>query len=465
MTAFTFAPATREQAKARIALEGPSGSGKTYTALTLATAMGSRIALIDTERGSASKYAAGARGTGFAFDTLQMSKYDPRDLVGALAAAGQAGYDVAIVDSLSHFWMGTGGMLELVDAIGKRGGGGGNFGGWKEARPFERQMIDALLAYPGHVIVTMRTKSEWVVDQDDRGRKTVKKLGTKAEQREGLEYEFDIVGDLDQENTLVITKSRCPELSGAVINRPGPDMATTVLEWLADGTAVPDVAELVDEVLAGSLTVDGALALHGKAERYRLLGAAVLHPVTGAPMTLGDLIVERGRQLRAAARPAAVSAPQASAPKEDPQDAEPTNAELRAALDSGYPEVAESAAQMLVERGELPVSATQVAEAERTAAVMQSSTQQAEPVTGPQMRKMHACFNQIGITERAKRLDVTRIIVGRDVASANELTKAEAIDLLDTLDAALQQGDPAEYLIQLLEGAAATEAAAAANAA
>ncbi|MDH6141113.1 hypothetical protein P3T35_003126 [Kitasatospora sp. GP30] len=301
---FTFAPATREQARARIALEGPSGSGKTFTALTLATSMATRVALIDTERGSASKYAAGTSGSGFTFDTLQMSKYDPRDLVGALAAAGQAGYSAVIVDSLSHFWMGTGGMLELVDAIGKRGGGGGNFGGWKEARPFERAMIEALLAYPGHVIVTMRTKSEWVIEEDSRGKKQVRKVGTKAEQREGLEYEFDIVGDLDQENTLVITKSRCPELSGAVINRPGADMAATVLGWLQDGTEVPDVAALLAEAVADKLTVEGALALHSKAQRHRLLGAAILHPVTEAPTTFGDYITERGRALRASgARP------------------------------------------------------------------------------------------------------------------------------------------------------------------
>lgn len=306
MSNFTFAPATREQAKARIALAGPSGSGKTFTALSLATAMSPRVALIDTERGSASKYAASATGSGFTFDTLQMHKYDPRDLVGALAAAGQAGYGAVIVDSLSHFWMGTGGMLELVDAIGKRGGGGGNFGGWKEARPFERAMIDALLAYPGHVIVTMRTKTEYVVEEDQRGRKQVRKVGLKAEQRDGIEYEFDIIGDLDQENTLVISKTRCPDLSGAVINRPGEDMATTVLAWLQDGAEVPNAADLVAEVMADGLTADGALAVHEKAKRHRLLGAAVVHPRTQVSLSLGELIVERGRQLRAAGRPLSV---------------------------------------------------------------------------------------------------------------------------------------------------------------
>ncbi|HZE34069.1 MAG TPA: ATP-binding protein, partial [Actinoallomurus sp.] len=187
MTAFTFAPATKEAAKARIALAGPSGSGKTYTALVTARALaaGGKVAVIDTERESASLYA-----DEFTFDTLNMHAYDPRDLVKALGAAGAAGYAVVIVDSLSHFWMGSGGMLEQVDHAAKRSYGGNSFGGWKEARPMERQMIDALLGYPGHVIVTMRTKTEWVVQENERGRKEPKKIGTKPEQRDGIEYEF-----------------------------------------------------------------------------------------------------------------------------------------------------------------------------------------------------------------------------------------------------------------------------------
>ncbi|MFD8596995.1 ATP-binding protein [Kitasatospora sp. NPDC059646] len=309
---FTFAPATREKAMARIALEGPSGSGKTFTALTLATALADRVALVDTERGSASKYAVGTSGGGFAFDTVQLSKYDPRDLPGILAAAARGGYGAVVVDSLSHFWMGTGGMLEMVDSLGKRSGAGGSFGGWKEARPVERAMIEALLAYPGHVIVTMRTKSEWVIEEDERGKKQVRKIGTKAEQREGLEYEFDLVGDLDQENTLVVTKSRCPELAGAVIRRPGPDMAATMLAWLQDGTAVPDVSDLLDQAADESLTYEGALALHASAEQHRLLGAAILHPVTAQPTTFSAYLTERGKALRAAQPPAAPDGPTAA---------------------------------------------------------------------------------------------------------------------------------------------------------
>src|SRR6185295_1456227 len=105
MTDFTFTKATKKAAKGRIAIDGPSGSGKTYTALTIATTLGDRIAVIDTEHGSASKYA-----DLFDFDTLHLHRYSPQILIDALAAAAAGGYDVVAIDSLSHFWMGTDGM-------------------------------------------------------------------------------------------------------------------------------------------------------------------------------------------------------------------------------------------------------------------------------------------------------------------------------------------------------------------
>src|SRR3990172_8628166 len=105
-----FAPATKEKSKARIALIGPSGSGKTYTALSLAAGLGSAIGLIDTENGSASKYA-----DDFKFSTLSLTEFSPATYVEAIKAAEQAGFDVLIIDSLSHAWMGRGGALEMVE--------------------------------------------------------------------------------------------------------------------------------------------------------------------------------------------------------------------------------------------------------------------------------------------------------------------------------------------------------------
>jgi hypothetical protein len=292
MTQLTFRSATKEQAKARIALTGPTGSGKTYTALVIGTRLADRVAVIDTEHGSASKYA-----DEFTFDTLQFTTFEPTALVDALAVAAHRTYEVVIVDSLSHFWSGAGGMLEQVDNAARRAGAGNSFAGWKDVRPMERAMIEALLAYPGHVIVTMRTKTDYVVETDERGRKVPRKIGLKPEQREGIEYEFDIVGDLDYENVLVISKSRAKPLSGLVIRKPGVEFADSVLAWLNAGKPIPSVFDCLAAATAPDATYEQLRALYQEAARRNWLEAVVLGP-DGKSITLRDLIVHRGNEAR-----------------------------------------------------------------------------------------------------------------------------------------------------------------------
>ncbi|MCK1813312.1 ATP-binding protein [Streptomyces sp. XM4011] len=233
---FTFRPATKGHSHARVALQGVSGSGKTWTglALTRGLADGGRFAVIDTERGSAAKY-VGINGV--QFDTLQMHRYDPRDLVKALAAAEKAGYGALMIDSLSHFWKGVDGTLQQVDKAKSRYGGN-SFAGWKEGTPMQNDMIDALLAYPGHIVATMRSHTEWVIQENDRGRREPVAMGTRAEQRKGVEYEFDIVGAMDVDNRLTVLKSRCPALHRSVIETPdGGAIAKELLAWLQDAAA------------------------------------------------------------------------------------------------------------------------------------------------------------------------------------------------------------------------------------
>lgn len=289
MTDFAFEPATKDQAKARIALAGPSGSGKTWTALTIATRFGGPIAVVDTERGSASKYAGD-----FAFDRLNMTRYDPRDLPKALAAAAQHGYQVVIIDSLSKFWSGTDGMLEQVDNAGKRGYGGNQFGGWKEARPMENAMVEAMLGYPGHVIATMRTKTAYDVTTDQNGRKVPVKIGLKPEQREGIEYEFDIVGDMDIENTLTVSKTRCSALNGKVIRRPDGAVAELILDWLTEGKPALDANAYRDLAIEEQDPVK-LRELWGEVRAKGLYGAAVMDD-TGETVTLGEFIARKGKE-------------------------------------------------------------------------------------------------------------------------------------------------------------------------
>jgi hypothetical protein len=294
MTSFVFTPATKEQAKARIALDGPSGSGKTWTSLVLAKVLsgGGRVAVIDTERGSASKYS-----DEFTFDALNLTSFEPDTLSRALAAAAAAEYPVVVIDSMSHFGMGIGGMLEQVDNAAKRARGN-SFAGWKDAGPMERAMLNAILAYPGHVIVTMRTKTEWVVDEDDRGKKVPRKIGTKPVQRDGIEFEFDVVADMDQDNTLVVSKTRCKAIGGAVVRKPDENFAQIIADWLSSGAPAPDASDYRERALSAEATPATLLELHGEAKGRNLLAAAV-QDGKGNPTTLGDLIVTRGRALKA----------------------------------------------------------------------------------------------------------------------------------------------------------------------
>lgn len=253
-----FTPAVRRQTKARIALCGPSGSGKTYTALTFAHVLApGSVALIDTEKESADGYEGLNDWHWVSFKPVT---YEPDVLVDALAAAGAAGIGCVVIDSLSHFWMGTGGMLEQVDNSAKRSRSGNSFAGWKEMRPAERRMIEALTGYPGHLIVTMRTKTEWVIQENERGKKEPRRIGTKPEQREGIEYEFSVVADMDLDNVLTISKTRVPTLRRGVFSEPGPDVAQKILDWLSEGgEALPDRGAWLREALAagpGHATLD-----------------------------------------------------------------------------------------------------------------------------------------------------------------------------------------------------------------
>lgn len=228
-----FQPATRQQRKLRMALVGPSGSGKTYTALTIAQQLGKRIAVIDTERGSASVYAGR-----FQFDTLQLASFSPDKYLEGIQAA--ADYDVLIIDSLSHAWSGKDGILEFVDKTAARTRSGNSFGAWREATPVHNKLVDGILDAGPHVIVTMRAKTEYVQEKDERtGKTTVRKVGMQPVQRDGLEYEMDVVADLDWSNTLIVSKTRCEELQGYVAKPAGVEFANIVKGWLESGTASP----------------------------------------------------------------------------------------------------------------------------------------------------------------------------------------------------------------------------------
>lgn len=232
---FAFRPATKVGRKARLSIQGMSGSGKTWTGLSIAHGLseGRKFAVIDTEKGAASLYAGIG---GIQFDSCPMDRYDPRDLIRVLDSAAQAGYPTVFVDSLSHFWKGADGTLDQVEKA-KAKYGGNKFAGWKDGTPLQNDMVAAILDYPGHVVASMRSYTEWVLNGGKPER-----VGMRPEQRKGIEYEFDLAVAMDLDNRLEVLKSRCPGLNRKVIDRPvgARDIAAPLLAWLA---AEPEATE------------------------------------------------------------------------------------------------------------------------------------------------------------------------------------------------------------------------------
>lgn len=231
MVANPFKPAIKTAVKLRMAITGPSGTGKTYTALSIATNLG-KTAVIDTEHNSAIKYA-----NLFQFDLFNLTNYHPHKFIQLINAAAENGYEVLLIDSLSHAWNGKGGILEIVDQAKKQKRN--EFTAWGDATPIQNDLIEAILSANIHIIATMRSKTEYVLEEDERGKKVPRKVGMSPIQRDGVEYEFDIHGEMSTANEMRIVKTRCPELYDAVIMRPGMELAATLHHWLNDGEPAP----------------------------------------------------------------------------------------------------------------------------------------------------------------------------------------------------------------------------------
>jgi hypothetical protein len=222
---FTFKRATKSSARLRAALFGPSGAGKTFTALRIAAGLGGAIALIDTERGSASKYA-----DRFGFDVLDLEHAAVASYEGAIAAAARARYPVLVVDSLSHGWQE---LLQEVDRLAAAKYRGNTWSAWSEGTPKQRALVDAILGYPGHVIATMRSKTEWSVEANGKGKQTPVRVGLAPEQGKGIEYEFDLLLELSPDHVGHVIKDRTGKFQDVLLEKPGEDFGRALAAWLA----------------------------------------------------------------------------------------------------------------------------------------------------------------------------------------------------------------------------------------
>lgn len=233
-----FEKVTRQRAKLRMALTGVSGSGKTLGALKIAYGMThdwGKVALIDTEHERARFYAERTDlGTGaFLYQPLS-PPYSPeryRDLVQEAAAlVGPDG--VVIVDSLSHAWNNEGGVLDIKEQIAARPGKN-SYTAWNEAGKLQNGLINAILSVDCHTIATLRSKMEYTLQENERGKMTPVKLGLAPVQRDDTEYEFDIVLDIARNHIATASKDTTfLDKYGAVIT---PELGEQLAAWLNDG--------------------------------------------------------------------------------------------------------------------------------------------------------------------------------------------------------------------------------------
>lgn len=228
-----FKKAERKKAKLRLALSGTSGSGKTYGALQIAKGLGGKVAVIDTERGSASLYS-----DMMDFDVVELGPpYEPERFIEIMEAAAREGYDVLVIDSITHEWKGAGGMLEIVDNIARAKFRGNSYAAWNEGDKRHRRFVDAMLHSPMHIIVTMRSKAVYV-EGERNGKKTIEKQGAAPEQRDGIEYEFTAVLDLTVDGNLAAKSKDRTRL----FNDPfkiTEETGKKLLAWLESGVEAP----------------------------------------------------------------------------------------------------------------------------------------------------------------------------------------------------------------------------------
>lgn len=221
-----FKRAERSRVFIKGAVTGPSGSGKTYSALLVASGMGRKIAVADTENGSASLYA-----DKFQFDTMTIEPpYTTAKYLAAIKDAEEKGYDVLILDSISHAWAGDGGLLAQKESLDARGGN--SYTNWGQITKEQERFKGALLNANIHILCTMRSKQDYILETNDKGKQAPKKVGLAPIQRDGMEYEFTFVLDLAMNHEAQASKDRTGLFDGHLF-KPTAKTGETIMAWLA----------------------------------------------------------------------------------------------------------------------------------------------------------------------------------------------------------------------------------------
>lgn len=226
----------RKQAKIKMALQGSAGAGKTFSALLLAQGLTSgdlsKVAIIDTENGSADLYAHLGN-----YNVVSLKPpFTPQQYVDAIELCEKSGMNVIILDSISHCWDY---LLDYHSSLA-----GNSFTNWAKIKPLEKLFVDKILQCNAHVIATMRTKQDYVLNQKD-GKFIPEKVGLKAVQRDGLDYEFTLVFDVDIKHFAISSKDRTELFMGKPEFKISTATGKLILDWCNSGTKVPNVENSV----------------------------------------------------------------------------------------------------------------------------------------------------------------------------------------------------------------------------
>jgi AAA domain len=225
--------ATRKKAKIRLGLSAVSGGGKTYSAILVAKGLSkdlSKVAIIDTENGSADLYAHLGE-----FNVLPLTApFTPERYIDAIRTCEKAGMEVIIIDSISHEWDGKGGCLEIVESLG------GKYQDWARVTPRHQAFLEAILHSPSHIITTVRRKQDYEMIKD--GNKVrVEKSGLREITREGFEYELTINLEMDTKHNAVASKDRTNLFMGKPAFVPSEKTGEIIADWCEQGEEAFDV--------------------------------------------------------------------------------------------------------------------------------------------------------------------------------------------------------------------------------
>jgi hypothetical protein len=227
--------AEKRRVKLKLAIQGPSGAGKTEGELELATNLWpeAKILLVDTENESASLYA-----DQFDFDTIPLDPpFESDRYEFCINYAVRNGYDVLILDTISHQWDGEGSILRRKEELDHRPGAN-SFTNWATFTPEHTHFVEAIKQASIHIIATMRSKQEYVMEQNDKGKSQPRKMGMSPIQRDGVDYEFTLVFDVQMDHKAVASKNRTGLFGEMPLNLADKEVAEQLKAWLESGKTV-----------------------------------------------------------------------------------------------------------------------------------------------------------------------------------------------------------------------------------